>query len=473
MKPLRVAMSLAAVICAMSSAAFGDPSFQKKLYDDIRPSLVAVKYTYEFELGSKELTSSGIIVGEDGVVAIPIDIVTPLIISSSQMKDFKIILPSDTDDETEIDAVMVGRDERSNLAFIKASSPQKWKAIHFVDAQVSIGDPIYSIGILPKGSGYKSFVTSARIAAILRGPVPQVLTDGFLSSPGGLVFDANEQPIGYIYPHGFAEAILDNPENPNDVPTITNPPKLFVPARDFIESIKNPPTDEKPLVMPWLGCEIKGLDKEVADFFKLKNTPAVQVGDVIAGGPAEKAGLKAADIIVTMNGKPLERGDLPVELPAIITRKIQWMNVGSTVTFGVIHDPGDKPKDVVVTLDARPKQPSDAKRFYAKDLGFVAREAVFADIYRRKLKADTTGVTIALLRPQAAAQAAKLGMGDLVTQMNGKPVTDLEEFKKDYQQFRKDKPQDAVVLVVSQPDGKEQTINIEPPQTGAVPGLDP
>jgi len=68
------------------------------------------------------------------------------------------------------------------------------------------------------------------------------------------------------------------------------------------------------------------------------------------------------------------------------------------------------------------------------------------------------------LRPQAAAQAAKLARNDLITQMNGKPVTDLDQFKKDYLQFRKDRPRDPVVLEVSKQDGREETINIEPPQ---------
>jgi S1-C subfamily serine protease len=103
-------------------------------------------------------------------------------------------------------------------------------------------------------------------------------------------------------------------------------------------------------------------------------------------------------------------------------------------------------------------------------MGFAARDVVFDDTNLRKLKRNTGGVVIALTKPNGAAYTAKLQKDDLVTQLNGKPVTDLDQFKKDYQQFRKDKPEDPVVLVVSQSDGKEQTINIEPPQNGVVPG---
>jgi S1-C subfamily serine protease len=124
-----------------------------------------------------------------------------------------------------------------------------------------------------------------------------------------------------------------------------------------------------------------------------------------------------------------------------------------------------------VTLEPRPKQPTEAKRFFARDLGFVVREVTFVDTYRRRIDANTAGVVVALLRPQAAAFAAKLGMNDLVTQMDGKPVQNLEEFKKDYLQLRKDRPDDPVVLEVTAVDGRQQTINIKPPQSDAQPGM--
>jgi S1-C subfamily serine protease len=104
-------------------------------------------------------------------------------------------------------------------------------------------------------------------------------------------------------------------------------------------------------------------------------------------------------------------------------------------------------------------------------LGFVAREVTFVDTYRRHAAATTTGVVVALLRPQAAAQAARLEMSDLITQMNGKPVENLDEFKKDYQESRKERPNDPLVLEVTRLDGKEQTINIQPPQTDVQPGM--
>jgi serine protease Do len=462
---------LAVIGCCSVRIAAAEESVQKKMYDAAKPSLVAVKYTWENELQSRELVAAGIVVSDDGLVMFPIGIVHPALVPDSQMKDFKIILPSDTEDESEIDAVFQGRDERTNMAFVRAKDPQKWKSISFVDVKPDIGDSVYSVGILPKASGYKAFVNTATVAALLRGPIRQILVDGALAGVGAPVFNSAGQGIGYVPMQGSLSPVLDNPEAPEDIPMVYNPAKTFVPSSDFLLSLQNPPTPDHPIEIPWFGCvQLKGLDKEFAEFVGLKNVPAVQIGDVVAGAPADRAGLKPLDIIIKMNGQPLERGDLPVELPEILARQISRMNVGDKVTFTVIHQKGDVPRDVTVTLEPRPIQPHQAHRFYAKDMGFVVRDVVFLDTYRRKLSPDTGGVVVALLRPQAAAEAAHLGAGDLVTQMNGKPVTDLDEFKKDYQDFRKNSSHDAVVLVVSQTDGKEQTINIEPPQDDAVPG---
>ena len=62
-----------------------------------------------------------------------------------------------------------------------------------------------------------------------------------------------------------------------------------------------------------------------------------------------------------------------------------------------------------------------------------------------------------------AANAAKLQSNDLITELNGQSVANLEEFKKQLQDFRKDKPREAIVMVALR-EGNTQTIRIEPPQ---------
>ena len=139
------------------------------------------------------------------------------------------------------------------------------------------------------------------------------------------------------------------------------------------------------------------------------------------------------------------------------------MKVGQTVKLGIIRAKGEPMQELSITTAEMPKRANTAKRWYAEDLGFSAREVVFTDTYSRRLPADAKGVVVSLIRPQSAAQSGGLQMNDLITELNRQPVTDLESFRKSYEEFRKSKPKEAVVMVVLR-EGNTQTIRIEPPQ---------
>jgi serine protease Do len=471
-KGLLVLCAGAIFLCNQRPAYAQDAAFIKQLREQVKPSLVAVKYNWVNEIQSHELVAAGIVIGDDGLVMFPITIVSPLLFPDEQMKDFKIIIPSDTQDETEIDATLVARDERTGMAFVRpassASTQVTWKPLAFTDATPDIGDPIYSVGILPKSSGYRAQIAYGFMSSPMRGPVPQILVDGDLTGVGSPVFNAKGQAIGVVPFQGSLGPLLDNAEAEKNgivLPMVYTPAKMFVPASDFLWSLTPPPSADHPIVIPWIGCmDLNGIDKELAEFLGLQNVPAVQIGDVVPNSPADHAGLATKDIIIKMNGQPLERGDAPAEVGEILSRKIQRMKVGDVVVLSIVRHTGDVPKDITVTLEERPKQPHSARRYYAKDLGFVVRESVFIDTYVRKMPASTTGMVIALLRPQGAAAAANLANGDMITNMNGQQVTDIDEFKKDYEDFRKNNPEKSIVLVISKIDGHEETINLQPPE---------
>lgn len=462
LNPIKMAVAILGLFTSLAPAALA-PEVSKKIYDQATPSLVAVQYMFRNELRPTELISAGVIVSEDGLVMAPLAIFSAAI-PDEQMKDFKIIVPKADADEEEIDAVFLGRDERNNVAFLRTKTKQNWKAIKFVDKAADIGQPVVSVGLLPKVAGYKSYLAESVVSAHLRGDVPTVLVSGGMAAMGAVVFNADGEAIGLVQGQQGQTPVLNDPQRAMDA--IKDPPKWFVPASDFLSAFDDLPVEGKPQQLPWLGVvQLAGVEKDVAEFFGLKNKPAVELGDVIAGGPAEKAGLKRGDKILKVNGKVLERGDQPSELPAIMSRQLRRMKPGDTVTLSVVgNDPAKKePREVAVTLDAQPKRANLAERFWADDLGFTARELVFGDTYTRKLPADQKGVVVALIKPQGSAENARLRREDLITEINSTPVTDVNQFKAEYQKLRKDKPKDAVVLMVLR-DGNTQVIRIEPPQ---------
>lgn len=461
------------------------PQDLQKLYERVTPSLVAVQFVWESELGRRELVGAGIVVDEDGLVMTSMQMFD-LRMPDAQMKEFKIIVPSQTGEHEEIDAVFQGRDERTNTAFVRpktssttkssstsessessdSAAKRKWTPLAFDEAKVMPGDEIASIGLLPKNGGYKTYLTRGTVSANLRGETPQVLVVGGglggISSP---VFNAAGKAIGIVNNQPEHSPFLNSDFRSSLLPLLS-PPLFFVPTYDIVQSLKDPPVAGERMKLPWLGVPqpaMAGLNKDVAESVGLKDQPAIELGDILKNSPAEKAGLKAGDIVVKLNGEPLERGDEPEELPMILSRKIRRMKVGDTVTLSIL-EAKDKPlKDVKVELSERPTGPNLAERYYAEDLGFGVREIVFMDTYVRKLQPDAKGVVVSVIKPQSSAAAAKLQGNDLITEMNGEPVENLEQFKKELEAIRKDKPTDALVLVVLR-DGNTQTIRIEPPQ---------
>lgn len=442
------------------------PDAAQKMVKDVTPSLVAIQYTYDGELGRRDFVGAGLVVSDDGLIMTSISF-TPQLLPDQQMKDFKIIIPGD--DLKEIDATFMGRDERSNISFIKANADAKekhtWVPVKFEDSPAKIGDEIISIGMLGKTASYQAYFTRSLVSANLRGENHHVLvTPEGLAAVGAPVFNSQGKAIGWV-PMQLNQTITLNDPNPQtQLQGVYFPPRMFIPTKEFSISLSDPPVAGKALQIPWLGvAAMTGVKKEVAEFMGLEGQVAIQVGDVIKGTPADKAGLKAGNIIVKLNGKPLERGDEPDEAAMILMKNMKQMKVGTEVALSVITDAHQPAKEIKVTLAERPKQENQAKRFYAEDLGFTAREIVFDDTYRRKLPADQKGVLIALVKPASAAQTGKLERQDLVTKLNTTPITDVEQFKTEYQNFRKDHPKEAVVLEAIRA-GNDEIIRIEPPQ---------
>lgn len=438
------------------------PSAALALYERVAPSLVAVQFTYDGEIGRRDLVSAGVVIGSEGLVMSTMGIFSPAI-PDEQMTDFKIIVPRQDADHLELDAEFMGRDERTGLAFLRTKEPQNWPAIEFVDQPVQPGDRVRSVGLLGEAAGYRAHLTEGIVAAVLRGAVPTVVVmSGSLAGSAAPVFNEQGQAIGFVNSQPEQSPLLN--DDKQVLQQITSPPHFFVPASDFLFSLSDLPTPGKPQALPWMGVvQLTGLEKDVAEFFGLENQPAVEIGDVVPDGPADKAGLRRGDKIIRVNGQPLERGDRPEELPSILGRQIRRMKPGDVVTFTVLNERDQPTRDVEITLEEQPMRSNLAKRFFAEDLGFSARELVFNDLYARKLERDFQGVLVSFVKPQGSAHSGGLQLNDLITEINGTAVTSVEQFQQEYETLRRQRASEPIKLVVLR-QGNTQVIRIEPPQ---------
>jgi S1-C subfamily serine protease len=429
------------------------------IYAKASPAFVAVQYVWEREDRRQELTVAGIAISPDTVM-VPVYAV-PELIPDVQLKDFKIIVPKVDADHEELDATLLGRDDRYNVAYIKLkdSSKKLPATLSFSDKPPKVGQTVYSVGMLPKSAGYRTFLERGMVSVLQRGELRSIEVSGGLASGGGVVFDEAGDAIGIVQPTPRTVFFEANQNGQRE------DARFFLPSSEFLPSLQNIPADGKYGPYPFSGIMgLKGISKDVAEAFGLTGKPALEVGDIVPNMAAAKAGLEKGMIVIAVDGKLLERGDEPEELGPILSRTIlRTKKPGDKITYTVITTKGAAPKDIEITLGERPARPNTMPRFYAEDLGYTVRDATFYDRYGRKLPEDAKGVVVDFIKENSTAATARLKPRDMITQLNGTEVTDVANFKTAYESFRKEKPKDALVLQVLR-EGNTQIIRVEPPQ---------
>ena len=279
--PALILLTLCITKRTQAADAPGAPIDGQHLYDRVTPSLVAVQYVWESELGRQELTGAGVVVSDDGLILTSLSLFDinlrgqSLRVPDEQMKDFKILVPSQEHDADEIEATFQGRDDRSGTAFIKAkppgsstqpsqsSTPVKWTPLKFVAAKPQVGDAIYSVGMLGKNAAYKTYLTHGLVSAFLRGEVPHFLVvGGGLAGIGAPVFNDRGEAIGFVNTQADQQPFLHDLRT--SLQSLMIPPIFFIPTDDLEQSLKDPPQGHE-LALPWLGVPqqaMAGLNKD-------------------------------------------------------------------------------------------------------------------------------------------------------------------------------------------------------------------
>ena len=154
-------------------------------------SLVVVKYVWDGEAARRELEGIGVVVRADGLVAASLDMM-PTVLPDAQLKEFQILVPTRDGDPIEVKAVLVARDERTGLIFLRPDAEEassqpttqpttaeaatepaadvQWKPAAFGSESPSIGDYVLSVGRLPEGAGYQPYVNVARVSTTAARP---------------------------------------------------------------------------------------------------------------------------------------------------------------------------------------------------------------------------------------------------------------------------------------------------------------
>ncbi|HET7745844.1 MAG TPA: PDZ domain-containing protein, partial [Vicinamibacteria bacterium] len=185
------------------------------------------------------------------------------------------------------------------------------------------------------------------------------------------------------------------------------------------------------VVRGWLGVQILPLSEDLARTYRLKDANGAVIAEVTDGSPAEKAGLKVDDVVIGVDGRPVEdNGDLS----GYIASKAP----GATVQLKIVR--GGQERTVPVTLGTFPEEDERQERADAgRDaLGMTLRNLTPDVAERLELPRGTTGVVVMDVEPGEAAEDAGLQRGDLIMTVNGEDVDSVEDFRAEIEKARAD-----------------------------------
>jgi serine protease Do len=172
----------------------------------------------------------------------------------------------------------------------------------------------------------------------------------------------------------------------------------------------------------YLGISMNDVTPENATFFNLPDATGALVSQVTPDSPASKAGLKSGDVLRKLNGKEIENG-------SALQVAVSQVRPGNTIELGILRD--GKPETVKVTVGefhggTELAQNSGADSQQHGKLG-ISVDNLSPDMRSQlNIPANVKGAAIQSVRPGSPADDAGLAQGDVILEVNRKPVQDAE-----------------------------------------------
>ena len=314
-------------------------------------------------------------------------------------------------DEKEFEAKIVGRDKNTDLALIKIESNHNLPVLGFGDSDaLKVGQWVVAIG---NPFGLEQTVTAGIVSAkgrvIGSGPYDDFIqTDASINpgNSGGPLLNMKGEVIG------INTAIVAGGQGIG----FAIPVNL---AKNVIVQLKS--TGE--VTRGWLGVGIQDISKEVAEYYGIKEKKGVLVTEVFPGDPADLAGIKPKDIILSVNGKA-------VDSARQLTGMIADISVGDTIQIKINRNGKSRTTDVKIAKreDTKISGKSTQEREQAQ-LGIQASEITPETARRFNLK-DTAGIIVVGVDPESKAAEAGLQVHDIIREINHKNITSVSDFNK-------------------------------------------
>ncbi len=326
-------------------------------------------------------------------------------------------------DGKEYDAKVVGRDPKTDLALVKIDGVSDLHSLALGSSEdLKVGSWVVAVG---SPFGLEQTVTQGIVSGkgrvIGSGPYDDFIqTDASINpgNSGGPLINMKGEVVGintaiYASGQGIGFAI------PIDMA------KTIVPQLE----------EKGAVTRGWLGIGIQEMTPNLGKAFGLKDKEGVLVADVFKDTPAEKAGIERGDIILQFDGTEIaESKDLP--------RIVASTPVGKSVTVKLLRD--GKVIERKVKVGEMEEKTEMAQTPSHKSLGITVQELTPAIASELGLKRET-GVVVSSVEPGSPAADAGIRTGDVIQEVNRKPVRDVEDFR---QEIEHAKSHDNILLFI-------------------------
>lgn len=335
-----------------------------------------------------------------------------LIVTNNHVIDDSTKITVKLSDGRQFAAKLVGADPATDIAVLKVKSDRPLPSVEFGDDhQMRVGDWVVAVG---NPFGLSNSVTAGIISSINRdignGPYTDYIQiDAPINrgNSGGPTFDLQGRVIGMntmIYsPSGGSVGIG------------------FAIPSSVVHEVVTQLQAHGHVARGWLGVGIQSVTPEIAASLGMKEPKGAIVANIVDGGPAAKAGFQPGDIVVAVDGKPVQDS-------RDLTRRVASLPAGTKASFSVIRNGSDKtftamiaPREDKKVASLQPNEPNAAPAS-AKAMG-LALAPLTADTRRAfNLGRDVDGVVITKVDPSSDAADKGLLPGDVLVSIGNKPV---------------------------------------------------
>ena len=317
-------------------------------------------------------------------------------------------------DGRKFDGTLVGQDPKTDLALLKIEDSASLPSVELGDSdQIRVGDWVLAIGN-PFGLGGTATagIVSARGRDIQSGPYDDYLQiDAPINSgnSGGPVFNTVGEVIG-------VNTAIYSPSGGNVGIGFAVPANQVLAV---ISELRSSGTVNR----GWLGVQIQALDDDLAASLGLETADGALIAEVVAGSPADNAGLRAGDVITGLDSHPIDSS-------RTLSRLVGDGDPDERIRLKVWRDGAERTIDVTLgglePATVNMLEP-EATGTTTAEMGLVLRQLDAESRSRLGLPEDIQGVLVAGVDTNSPAAKKGVRSGDVLLQVNGKAVKSTEE----------------------------------------------